>query len=156
VAGPDLKEVRYEDLIRDYDRTMDRIRHFIMRDDLPPIADAGELDGEAYLAKIPEDQRHLHQNLVRKPRTDRIEAWREELTPVQIALTQSGAGAVLAVKGYTPDAEARRRAGVINLLRARLGFTARTWGRRLGNTVRYALTGKLLWRVRVVLNRWRA
>ncbi len=156
VAGDDLMEVRYEDLIRDYDQTLAAIRLFMMRDDLPPIAAAGELDGEAYLAKIPEDQRHLHQNLVRKPRADRIEAWREELTDAEIALTQSGAAEILAAKGYTLDTDAARRAGSASLALARLKLTARTWGRRIGNTFRYALTGKLLWRIRVVVNRWRA
>lgn len=156
VTGPDLMEVRYEDLIADYDRTMDAVRRFVARDDLPALAAAGDFDGEAYLARIPEDQRHLHRNLLRKPRADRIEAWREELTDTEIALSQSGAGEMLAAKGYDPDMDAARRAGRWRLVRARLGLAARTLGRRLGNAVRYALTGKLFWRIRVVLFRWRA
>lgn len=156
VAGQDLMEVRYEDLITDYDATLDAIRQFIQRINLPKISAAGDLDGEAYLAKIPEDQRHLHQNLARKPRTDRIEAWRDELTDVEIALTQSGAADVLPAKGYAIDTDASARAGTLRLARMRLVLTWRTWWRRLRNVVTYARSGKLLWRIRVVLYRWKA
>lgn len=156
VAGADLLEIRYEDLIADYDATMSKVRRFIERDGLPPIADPGELDGEAYLAKIPEDQRHLHQNLVRKPRADRIEAWREELTDIEIALTQKGAAEVLEAKGYAPDHEAARRAGALPLLLRRALLAAGTWGRRIRNVISYARSGQLLWRIRVVLYRWKA
>lgn len=156
VAGPDLMEVRYEDLITDYDQTLDAIRLFMHRDGLPEIAPPGDMDGEAYLAKIPEDQRHLHQNLVRKPRADRIEAWRSELTDAEIALTQKGAADVLAAKGYAVDEEAASRAGAVNLALKRLSLGMRTWRRRLGNIVAYARSGKLLWRIRVVLYRWKA
>lgn len=156
VAGPDLMEVRYEDLITDYDDTLDTIRGFMHRDGLPEIAPPGDMDGEAYLAKIPEDQRHLHQNLVKRPRADRIEAWRNELTDADIALTQKGAGEVLAAKGYAVDELAASRAGSINLALRRIALGLRTWRRRLGNVVAYARSGKLLWRIRVVLYRWKA
>jgi hypothetical protein len=156
VAAPDMMEVRYEDLITDYDETLTQIRDFMHREGLPVIAAAGDMDGEAYLAKIPEDQRHLHQNLAQKPRPDRIEAWRNELTDAEIALTQKGAGEVLAAKGYTIDAEAAARAGALGLLVKRLALGGRTWLRRLRNVVTYARSGKLLWRIRVVLYRWKA
>ncbi|WP_416898552.1 MAG: sulfotransferase family protein [Minwuia sp.] len=156
VAGDDLMEVRYEDLITDHDATMQSIRDFVRRKDLPPLTDPGELDGEAYLSKIPEDQRHLHQNLLKKPRADRIEAWREELSDIEIALTQQGAGDMLEKKGYAADREAVRRAGRMAVAMARAGLALRTAGRRLGNVVRYARSGKLFWRIRVVLYRWRA
>lgn len=156
VAGPDLLEIRYEDLIADYDATMDAVRRFVSPEGLPPLDLTGDVDGEAYLAKIPEDQRHLHRNLAAKPRADRIEAWRQELTDVEIALTQAGAGEMLARKGYRPDAEAARRAGRTRLLAARIALSARTAARRIANVFRYALTGRLFWRIRVVLFRWRA
>ncbi|WP_417514644.1 sulfotransferase family protein [Minwuia sp.] len=156
VAGEDLMEVRYEDLITDHDATMDSIRAFIQRDDLPEIARAAEMDGEAYLAKIPEDQRHLHQNLVRQPRADRVEAWREELTDAEIALTQQGAGSMLDAKGYAPDEGAARRAGRLKLAAERGRLAAHTLGRRARNVIAYARSGKLLWRMRVVFYRWKA
>jgi hypothetical protein len=156
VAGPDLLEVRYEDLIADYDRTMETVRAFVEDPSLAAIAPAGEMDGEAYLAKIPEDQRHLHRNLVRKPRSDRIEAWREELSDVEIALTQAGAGAMLAAKGYEVDRQAVARAGRVTVAAARIGLACRTALRRAGNVLRYARDGRLLWRLRVVFFRWRA
>lgn len=156
VAGPDLMEVRYEDLITDYDATLDAIRSFMHRAGLPEIAAPGDMDGEAYLAKIPEDQRHLHQNLVKKPRADRIKAWRTELTDAEIALTQNGAGDMLAAKGYAVDEDAASRAGSVSLALKRLSLGVRTWRRRLGNVVAYARSGKLLWRIRVVLYRWKA
>ncbi len=156
VAGPDLLEVRYEDLITDHDATLDGIRAFMMRDGLPALEAPGEMDGEAYLQRIPEGQRHLHQNLVRKPRADRIEAWRTELTAVEIALSQSGAAEVLGAKGYAIDETAAARAGRLTLLLTRLRLTLATLGRRLRNGVRYAREGRLLWRIRVVLFRLRA
>lgn len=156
VVAPDLLEVRYEDLITDHDTTMERIRAFMMRDDLPTLAAPGEMDGEAYLQRIPEGQRHLHQNLVRKPRADRIEAWRNELTDVEIALSQSGAAEVLAAKGYAIDETAAARAGRLTLLFTRLRLSLATLGRRLRNGIRYAREGRLLWRIRVVLFRLRA
>ncbi|MEC9345850.1 MAG: sulfotransferase [Pseudomonadota bacterium] len=155
VAGPDLLEVRYEDLIADHDRSMAAIRAFIMRG-LPALADPGEMDGEAYLARIPADQRHLHANLLRKPRTDRIESWRTELSAVEIALSQRGAGEMLARKGYAVDATAVARAGRLVLLVTRLRLALATFARRLANARRYAAEGRFWWRVRVVLYRLRA
>ncbi len=153
VAGPDLMEVRYEDLITDYDATTAAIRAFMMRDGLPPLQTPGEMDGEAYLQRIPEGQRHLHQNLVRKPRADRIEAWRTELSAVEIALSQAGAAEVLPAKGYALDADAAARAGRVTLMLTRLRLSLATLGRRIANGFRYAREGRLLWRIRVVLFR---
>ena len=155
-AGPDLMEVRYEDLITDYEATLATIRQFMMRADLPILDAPGEMDGEAYLQRIPEGQRHLHQNLIRKPRAERIEAWRTELTAVEIALSQSGAAEVLAAKGYAIDETARQRAGRLSLMLTRLRLSLATLGRRLRNGLRYAREGRLLWRIRVVLFRLRA
>lgn len=156
VAGPDLMEVRYEDLITDHDTTMAAVWRFVGREGLPPPAAAAGPEGDAYLARIPEDQRHLHRNLAEKPKADRIEAWRRELTDAEIALTQQGAGEMLAKKGYEPDLSAARRAGRMNLLAQRFRLAGRTAWRRIANAGRYAATGRLFWRIRVVLYRWRA
>lgn len=156
VAGPDLLEVRYEDLIADHDTTMAVVRPFVAGAGRPPLADPGDLDGEAYLSRIPVDQRHLHRNLVRRPRSDRIEAWRDELTAVEIALTQAGAAGMLAAKGYRADETAAARAGRAALLAARLRLALATLRRRLSNARRYAAEGRFWWRVRVVLYRLRA
>lgn len=157
VAGPDLHEVLYEDLIRDFDNTIDGINTFMQRPDLPQIRNDAddETQGDAYLAKIPEDQRHLHQNLVKRPRTDRIEAWRNELSDVEIVLTQRAAGTVMQAKGYDLDQEVESRVGSLSLALSRSRLFIATLMRRIRNAIRYAAEGKLLWKLKAVFHRAR-
>lgn len=157
-AGPDLHEVLYEDLIRDFDQVITGICTFMQRPDLPPIQPAGgddETQGDAYLAKIPEDQRHLHQNLVKRPRTDRIEAWRQELTDIEIVLTQRAAGQMMQSKGYELDGTAAQRVNPLALMMARTRLFFATLMRRIRNALRYAAEGKLLWKLKAVFHRAR-
>jgi len=63
---------------------------------------------------------------------------------------------VLAAKGYAVDHDAAKRAGALRLLCRQTALTLRTWARRALNAVSYARSGKLMWRIRVVLNSWKA
>lgn len=157
--GPDLIELRYEDLLADSERSVTEILRFLSRPGLPPLGTpepAGDASAARYLGRIPANQQHLHRRLGEAARTERIDAWRDELSAAEIALVQAGAGRMLQARGYAADAEATTRAGRRRVLGMRLRLGVATLARRLGNALRLARTGRLLWRLRVVFFRLRA
>lgn len=71
-----LKEIihvlKYEDLILNECDTLNQIIGFLE-------VSNEKLDNQDYYEKIPEEQKHLHQNLTYKNKVERINAWRNEL-----------------------------------------------------------------------------
>ncbi len=98
--GPDFLEVRYEDLVTEYDRTIQTVIDFIGGSGLPPkLGNAGDVG--SYYGKIPAAQRHLHANVAKgRPMPKRIDGWRTELEPTDIHIVQNSLRPEMSRLGY--------------------------------------------------------
>jgi hypothetical protein len=90
-----LHVVKYEDLVFDQNAEMAKLLEFL---GLPP--DAPRQEAEGYADKIPESQKHLHANVGQGAKKDRVDAWRDALSKVEILSIQRAAGAALEKRGY--------------------------------------------------------
>jgi len=90
--------ISYEDLIRDGDNVLESVWRFldvepiVLADLEQPAAEESNYVGERY--------RHLHPNVGKPARADRIDAWRESLTADEIRAFEAVAARELARKGY--------------------------------------------------------
>jgi Sulfotransferase family len=106
-------EIRYEDLIRDTEGTLRRICEFVdlrfdrrmlayheragerlqeIAKELPAAEGRGELDADARIS--------AHELAHEPPRQERVEAWRAEMSPEDVARFERAAGDLLAELGY--------------------------------------------------------
>lgn len=91
-------EIQYESLIRNPEKTLEKVFTFL---DVP----AGKFDyasirdpNEKYF--VPARWDKFHHNISNEPKTNRISAWKEELTYDEIALFELAAGDTLRSKSY--------------------------------------------------------
>jgi hypothetical protein len=91
-------EIHYEKLVTHTGEMLHAIFHFLgAKDDTSLTPDSlGPLDP----AYVTERSRHLHPNVGKPPRPERIDAWREELRPEEILAYETVAGENLFKKGY--------------------------------------------------------
>jgi hypothetical protein len=105
-------ELRYEDLIEDPERVLRRICEHIELGFDPSMLDYHERASErlAELSDIPgkggrirpgAERQAAHALTSEPPRSDRVERWRDELSPSELADYESVAGDLLAELGYT-------------------------------------------------------
>jgi len=91
-----LLEVRYEELIADPDRVLGDIRSFV---GLPREGEEAA-DRAGYTERIVGAEKGIHTLVDRRPQTGRIEAWKDELDPVDRRLFELAAGDALRDRGY--------------------------------------------------------
>lgn len=106
-SGPDLLEVRYEDVIADRAGTMAKICDFLAAPGLPvPVFELGAGGGaRQYFDRIPDQQKSLHGNVrVGAPVAKRIDGWRQEVAETDILIIQGLARKQLERLGYPPVA----------------------------------------------------
>jgi hypothetical protein len=130
-----LLDVRYEDLVRDPYATLDRICAF-----------AGLRAGDA-IAEMLDRPRHgglqddWHARVSEPISTGPIDAWRDRLTPDQVALIEHATRAQLERFGYQPTTDRAPGATDLRRLHAQRRKRARKWRRyRLGELRRRHLT----------------
>jgi hypothetical protein len=101
-------EVSYEKLITDSRETLERIFGFLgVESDVSLTADSFRPLDPTY---VTDRSRHLHPNVGKSPQSERIDAWKKELSPKEILAYEMVAGENLARKGYklvNPDAHRR-------------------------------------------------
>jgi len=88
--------IRYEDLLAD-ERGLDALRAFL------GASEAKAANQHSYAQRIPDDQKHLHPRVGQNATTQRVDAWRQQLRPAEIALIQQVAGAAMQDYGYELD-----------------------------------------------------
>lgn len=85
----------YEELIPEEDKTLKRILSFVG-------ASEQKSEKDDYFDRIPDEQKHLHQNLkASKNKTDRMHAWRNELSNTEIKFMQDSLVEELRSKNYS-------------------------------------------------------
>lgn len=111
--------VRYEDLVRDPDHTLQTLCAQI-----GVLFSAGMTEGQGF--EVPTYTQGQHRLVGGRPDPSRIDAWRSALTEREIALFERKAGGLLALLGYAPVHEAtapgpsvaeRLRFGVLSRLK---------------------------------------
>lgn len=124
---PQVLEVRYEDLVTSPQSSLDRVVQFLQLDsaEQSAYADAGATGGD-YLARIPQDQRHLHTNVGKAADPSRINRWASELSAGDVWLLERACGRVMAGRGYRPQSALGRLPGAGDILGACLS-NARFW-----------------------------
>ena len=90
-----LYVVKYENLIKNKEKEIDNILKF-----LGVKTTTKTKTKDLYYKKIPEKQKHLHNNLNKPPLKERIYAWKKELKKEEIYIFQKVAGASLIDFGY--------------------------------------------------------
>ena len=93
-TAPWFHAVRYEDLVTDLQKQVRGVLRFLGASDAKAATD--------YANRIPASQQHLHAHVGKRPMTQRIDAWRQELEAVEIAAIQRVLGRTLAQAGYAP------------------------------------------------------
>ncbi len=90
LRGPDLFEVKYEDLVANHDSTLERVCEFVgTKQRLAQIDSLGSEQNATYYNSIPESQRHLHKNVAEgRPLLNRIDGWRTEMNETDVHLIQ--------------------------------------------------------------------
>lgn len=97
-AGDRYLEVQYERLVAEPREELRRVCDFTQLRFVDEMLDYGE----KALQKIPENERHLHGNLVRPPTTG-LRDWRGQLSPRDVGTFEAIAGRELALFGYRLD-----------------------------------------------------
>ena len=91
-------EIQYEELITRTEETLKRILTFLeARHDANTIEELLEPHQSTF---VDERNAHLHPNVGTKPKHSRVDAWKEELTPQEIAAFERIAGPTLLQRGY--------------------------------------------------------
>lgn len=90
-------EVRYEDLVTDAPREIDRLLDFL---GIPKSDRIKTKDQHDYARSIGEKQQHLHTKVSNKPLSERIDGWQQELAPTDIMLYEILMGKTLSETGY--------------------------------------------------------
>ena len=99
-ALPDrIRRVRYEDLCRDPQRTLAELADWLGLE-----SPAAEQSLQPVHDFLPAYTVHQHALIGSPPRTDRIEAWRHQLSPWQQRQLESRLGELMTLAGYPPDA----------------------------------------------------
>jgi hypothetical protein len=126
--------VRYEDLVRNKDNELKRISEFLGAPSEQRIV------GKPYLQKIVPQQKHLHSNVQSSALKNRIEAWQDELTRLEIMTLQRVAKDELVTYGYPLF-----QCGKFTLLDrvCYYLFWLKHWGRNLKKT---AVGVRMIWR----------
>ena len=81
-ANKNFLSVKYEQLVLGLEKALVEIGAFL------EIDNKDFLPQSNYSIRIPEDQKHLHLLVGKKPDIQRIEAWSEELSEVEISILQ--------------------------------------------------------------------
>jgi len=139
--GPDILQVRYEDLIAGKDKTMARICRFLETEELSPLTYSQREKAARYFDNIPEDQKHMHANVANgEPIGKRVDAWRSELSETDIHLIQTVALREMKQLGYSPIEVRQEARGwsrlAIRIVRARFtmaGYALRRYVKFLSN-----------------------
>lgn len=87
-------QIRYEDLLRDTDKTLQVILDFL------EIQNRGTRDIATYGERIPDGQKHLHRNVTAPPDAARIDAWQARLSAAERRTIEIVAGDALRGWGY--------------------------------------------------------
>jgi len=93
-ANKNFLSVKYEQLALDFEKTLMDIGAFL------EIGNKDFLPQSNYSNRIPEDQKHLHLLVGKKPDIKRIEAWSEELSKVEISILQRELKSEMKAYGY--------------------------------------------------------
>lgn len=87
--------VRYEQLVRGPREEVGKLLAWLGHGDGKDLELA-----DSYADRIPESQAHLHRNVAGPANAARVDAWRKELPPTDLALLQSALGDLLQREGY--------------------------------------------------------
>ena len=135
--------VRYEDLVRDPDSTLENICKFLKIDYRPEMAEGNGFSVPKYTAK-------QHSLVGRRPDPTRVEGWKKSLTSRQIEIYESIAAELLYYLGYElcfgwrarKITRMERRLGVIReFCRKKIANRFRLRRRSLGNLRFHEMTG---------------
>ena len=108
---PHYLETRYEDLVLRPEAELARLCRFLGVDYAPAMVDSAA-HGAARIARLQarlhvsgrlvsrEDRTRIHENLAKPPQKERVGVWRREMSAVDRAAVEHGAGPLLAALGY--------------------------------------------------------
>jgi hypothetical protein len=91
--------IRYENLIHNIEQEINKLLEFLSLSEVKDIREMLNSTGR-YFERIPEEQKHLHSNIISSPRVDRISHWKEVLPLEQIYLYEKYAKKVLSRHDY--------------------------------------------------------
>lgn len=98
-AGMDVIEIKYENFMRSTSEELDRLASFL---GLTPLGDVAGADNAGY--EIPEEERSIHTLVMSgQMHQERIEGWRQELSPKDQILIEAMLYHEMQRRGYTPD-----------------------------------------------------
>lgn len=101
IPNDDLLKIRFEDLLNDVSGKMNEVCDFINTQGLAPLSFDPESSSGGYFDKIPDEQKNLHKKVKKgKAETGRTEAWRNEVSEMDIHLIQKKAGHEMVRLGY--------------------------------------------------------
>lgn len=80
----DFMEINYESLVFDKEEVFGRVTQFMGLKDMVACSD----HEKTYAQRIPSSQSHLHENVGREMKTDRIDAWEESLSAFEIGVIE--------------------------------------------------------------------
>lgn len=113
-AGPDLIELRYEDMIADLEAVVTQVLAFLGVSAAPGSVTAGK---SSYFDAIPDSQKHVHGKVKDgAPKKDRIAGWRKELKPTDIVLIERQCAEEMKRLGYEPVGGREIKASPLSVL----------------------------------------
>ena len=96
VLGSDFLEVKYEDLVRESEKTLREICRFLDEDYDPDMMSYTETAKDV----VPAESIQWHQSSVKRPSSRKIGAWKEKLSSSELIMFDDIAGETLELFGY--------------------------------------------------------
>ena len=94
--APDFMEINYESLVFDKEGVFGRVSQFMGLKGMAVCSDREK----TYAQRIPSSQSHLHENVGREMKADRIDAWEESLSAFEIGVIEKICESEMDARGF--------------------------------------------------------